>query len=64
MDIEQIYQNFLESQHDGIRSDIAVKSADSQETADLIVDGIEESTHAGFVAGFVAGIEFMKGAVL
>ena len=61
MSIEDLYRDFLESDHkDSTFANKAIESANSAET---VIDGIEEEMHAGFVSGFIAGINFMKGAL-
>lgn len=64
MNIEDFYQNFLESDHkDGALAVAAINSAANETSAQSIADGIEEEMHSCFVSGFIAGINFMKGAL-
>ena len=61
MSIEELYQNFLETDHKN--GELAEKAVSSANDAESVVDGIEEGLHSGFIHGFIAGINFMKGAL-
>lgn len=64
MNIETFYQDFIESEHrESTIAAAAINSAPSDSAAQSVTDGIEEELNKGFVFGFIAGIDFMKGAI-
>lgn len=64
MSIENFYQNFIESEHyESAQATAAICNANDEKQSEAIMDEIEDDLHRGFVFGFIAGINFMKGAI-
>ena len=64
MDIKDLYQEFLETEHHyAPQTDSLLSAVMDEQSADLIADSIEAELHSGFVSGFIAGVTFMKGAL-